>query len=160
MSWNKSIVDPQTLVVGCLLNANHDNLSNIIQIYGYSHSHGCFVKLSTLSNGDRIQSIRQLDWCPKSFNNTHYIAGYLTDETKNNKNDPKLNYNSISIWELNISYNDNLDNITITNDSLVNLKNFLKNELISRIMWNRTGKEVIVLAENEKKYIFKAKEEC
>ena len=149
ISWNKSVFDPQTLVVGCYYNNTITDLSNLIQIFGYSHSLGSFIRLSSLNLNEsgHSTSIKQVEWCPKTVDNKHYIASFSID---------KSNICNTIIWELNLSFNEKMDNLQISNEVIANRQN-KKNVNILRIMWNSTGKELIELDDKEKIYVFNSR---
>ena len=102
--WNPNMLDPQTLVVGCLYDEKKNNKDDLVQIYAYVESKKEYCLIDTL-NDSHSNSITDVEWAPQFGRSYHMIATSSSDK-------------QVIIWRLNLKYdtiNEHFDNISIKN---------------------------------------------
>jgi WD40 repeat protein len=104
--WNPSIIDPQTLVVGCLYDQKKDNKNDLIQIFAYSDQKKEYTIVTSLKDNGHTDSVTDCQWAPVFGRSYHLIASCSLDKT-------------IRIWRVDLSYSntansEGFDNIQIS----------------------------------------------
>jgi WD40 repeat protein len=87
--WNPSILDPQTLVVGCHYDQRKDNKSDLIQIYAYSDQKKEYTYMTNLTG--HSDTVTDCQWAPQFGRSFHMIASCSLDR-------------SLRIWRIDLTY--------------------------------------------------------
>jgi WD40 repeat protein len=77
--WNPSILDPQTLVVGCHYDPKKDNKNDLIQIYAYSDQKKEYTFMHYLTG--HTDTVTDCQWAPQFGRSFHLIASCSLDKT-------------------------------------------------------------------------------
>lgn len=107
VSWNPSILDPQTLAVGCYCSPKKDNRKDLIQIFAYVDSKKEYVNLLSFEES-HDDTITDVEWAPQFGRSFHLLATSSLDK-------------SVIIWKLDLKYdivNDHFENISIKKEIL------------------------------------------
>lgn len=96
ISWNPSLVDSQSLVVGCYYDPKKDNRDELIQIFVYSEMKKDYIFNCSLKNSENghKDTVTDVEWCNQFGRTFHMVATSSIDKT-------------MKIWRLDINYQSN-----------------------------------------------------
>lgn len=114
--WNPSILDPQTLIVGCYYDAKKDNKKDLVQIFAYVDSKKEHLNIASFEG--HTDTITDVEWAPQFGRSFHLLATSSLDK-------------KIIIWKVDLKYemvNEHFENISVSKEVLkiINCDNEVK----------------------------------
>jgi nucleoporin SEH1 len=144
--WNPSILDPQTLVVGCYYDPKKNNKNELVQIYAYIDSKKEYALVGSLNEEGHTNTVTDVEWAPQFGRSFHLIASCSMDKR-------------IIFWKVDLKYemnNEHFDNIGI---KYCKLYEYEHNSEIWRISWNLSGTLLSAIDNVGKVSVFKKVED-
>lgn len=141
LCWNPSLLDPQTLVVGCLLEGNKGNKGHLLQIFSFNEGKKEYSLIACLEGGHN-NNITDVEWASQFGRSFHLIASTSLDM-------------KLIIWKIDLGFEkkaQHFDDIKITYSILYEYKH---NKPLWRLSWNISGSLVSVIDEDGKVLVFK-----